>query len=59
MAENQDVEYKQIWKDEWLEWICGMANTTGGTIYIGMNDNGTVVGLGDKADTIFDKLPYK
>ena len=59
MAENQDVEYKQIWKDEWLEWICGMANTTGGTIYIGMNDNGTVVGLGDKADTIFDKLPGK
>ena len=24
MAENQDVEYKQIWKDEWLEWICGI-----------------------------------
>ena len=27
MAENQDVEYKQIWKDEWLEWICGMAKS--------------------------------
>ena len=20
--ENQDVEFKSTWKDEWLEWIC-------------------------------------
>ncbi len=28
MVENQDVEFKRIWKDEWLEWICGFANTS-------------------------------
>ena len=32
MFENQDVEFKKIWKDEWLEWICGFANTTGGML---------------------------
>lgn len=29
MIENQDIEFKSIWKDEWLEWICGFCNTTG------------------------------
>ena len=37
MIENQDVEFKKIWKDEWLEWICGFANTTGGVLYIGVD----------------------
>lgn len=59
MAENQEIEYKKIWKDEWLEWICGMANTTGGILYIGLDDNGKVVGLGDSANSLFDKLPGK
>jgi len=26
MSENQTVEYKQIWRDEFLKWICGFAN---------------------------------
>lgn len=59
MAENQEIEYKKIWKDEWLEWICGMANTTGGILYIGLDDNGNVVGLGNSANSLFDKLPEK
>ncbi len=36
MIENQDVELKKIWKDEWLEWICGFCNTTGGMMYRSM-----------------------
>ena len=48
----QDVEFKKIWKDEWLEWICGFANTTGGIIYIGADDDGNIVGL-DNAGSIF------
>ena len=32
MLENQDVEFKAIWKDEYLKWICGMANANGGII---------------------------
>ena len=59
MIENQDVEFKKIWKDEWLEWICGFANTTGGFLYIGVDDNGKVVGLGNAAQSLLDKLPGK
>lgn len=59
MIENQDVEFKKIWKDEWLEWICGFANTTGGVLYIGVDDNGKVVGLGNAAQSLLDKLPGK
>ena len=34
MKENQDVDFKQIWKDEYLKWICGMANSNGGIIIL-------------------------
>lgn len=26
MAESQNIEYKQSWRDEYLKWICGFAN---------------------------------
>ncbi len=48
MPEHQTIEYKKSWHDEFLEWICGYANAYGGTLYIGKNDNGDVVGLSDK-----------
>lgn len=35
MPESQNIEYKTIWKDEYLKWICGSANAQGGTIFIG------------------------
>lgn len=44
-SENQNVEYKEIWRDEFLKWICGFANARGGTIYIGVDDNGKVIGV--------------
>ena len=45
MSENQNIEWKESWRDEYLKWICGFANAVGGKIYIGMDDNGKVVGL--------------
>ena len=39
--ESQNVEYKLFWKDDYLKWICGFANAQGGTIYIGIDDNGS------------------
>lgn len=45
MAENQNVEYKESWRDEYLKWICGFANAQGGRIYIGIDDKGNVVGI--------------
>lgn len=48
MLEHQTIEYKESWHDEFLEWICGYANAYGGTLCIGKNDDGVVVGLNDK-----------
>lgn len=45
MPENQNVEYKSSWRDEYLKWICGFANAQGGKLYIGIDDNGKVCGV--------------
>ena len=56
--EFQNVEYKQSWKDEYLKWICGFANAQGGTLYIGIDDNGSVVGIKD-AKKLLEDIPNK
>jgi ATP-dependent DNA helicase RecG len=58
MSENQNIEYKESWRDEYLKWICGFANANGGSIFIGMNDSGEVVGLKDAKKLLAD-IPNK
>ena len=58
MNESQNIEWKESWRDEYLKWICGFANATGGRIYIGMNDNDKVVGVAD-ADKLLEDIPNK
>lgn len=45
MIESQNIEYKESWRTEYLKWVCGFANAQGGTIYVGIDDKGKVVGL--------------
>jgi len=45
MPEQQNIEYKQSWHDDYLKWVCGFANAVGGVIYIGKDDAGNVVHL--------------
>ncbi len=60
MPEKQNVEWKERWKDEYLKWICGFANAQGGTIYIGKNDNGEVVGINNHYPQLKqNKIIYK
>lgn len=60
MPEHQTIEWKELWRDEFLEWICGYANAYGGTLYIGKNDNGEVVGLSDKDRRgLLESIPNK
>ena len=40
MSENQNIEWKESWRDEYLKWICGFANAQGGKIYIGKREIG-------------------
>jgi len=58
MPENQNIEYKSSWHDEYLKWICGFANAHGGTIFIGKDDAGKVIGV-DKAKKLLEDLPNK
>lgn len=56
--ESQQIEWKWSWQDEYLKWLCGYANTEGGTLYIGVNDDGYVVGLED-SKRMLESLPNK
>lgn len=58
MQENQNIEWKENWKDEYLKWICGFANASGGSIIIGKNDNGEIVELKNPKKLLED-IPNK
>jgi ATP-dependent DNA helicase RecG len=58
MTESQNIEYKELWKDDYLKWICGFANAQGGKIFIGINDNGKIVGI-DNATKLMENIPNK
>ena len=58
MPEQQNIEWKQSWRDEYLQWISGFANANGGVLYIGKDDSGNVVGV-DKYSKLMEDLPNK
>jgi predicted HTH transcriptional regulator len=43
MAENQHIEWKESWRDEYLKWICAFANAQGGVLEIGRDNRGRVI----------------
>lgn len=58
MPEQQNIEYKQSWHDDYLKWVCGFANAVGGVIFIGRDDNGKVVHLSNYTKLMED-IPNK
>lgn len=58
MPEQQNIEYKQSWHDDYLKWVCGFANAQGGVIFIGKDDSGKIVGI-DDYKKLMDDLPNK
>ncbi|NOX47999.1 MAG: transcriptional regulator [Chlorobi bacterium] len=58
MPENQNIEWKESWRDEYLKWICGFANAIGGKIYIGKNDKGENVGI-NNPKKLMEDIPNK
>ncbi len=58
MNESQNIEYKQNWKDEYLKWIAGFANASGGKIYIGLDDIGKPIGL-TNVSKLMEDIPNK
>ena len=58
MPEQQIIEWKESWRDEYLKWICGFANAQGGKLYIGCDDTGKVVGVSNSKKLLED-IPNK
>lgn len=56
--ENQNIEYKESWRDEYLKWVCGFANAQGGRLYIGIDDKGNVCGV-ENAHRLSEDIPNK
>ena len=49
--ETENVEFKAQFVDDIYKEIIAFANTDGGTVYIGIDDNGDIVGIDDVDDT--------
>ena len=58
MTENQNIEYKESWRDENMKSIAAFANANGGTVFIGKGDNGKTVGLA-KTGKLMEDIPNK
>ncbi|MBN2801524.1 MAG: putative DNA binding domain-containing protein, partial [Deltaproteobacteria bacterium] len=58
MTESQIVEFKESWRDEYLKHICAFSNTEGGTLFIGIKDNGEVVRV-KKVKKLLEDIPNK
>ena len=53
--EDPNNEFKESWNStELLKWVCGIANADGGRMYIGVKDNGEVVGLSNSKKLMED-----
>lgn len=58
MTENQNIEWKESWKDEYLKWICGFANAQGGKLIIGKSDNARTIGV-ENSKKLLEDIPNK
>ena len=53
--EDQNNEFKESWNStDLLKWVCGFANAKGGKMYIGVKDNGEVIGLSNSKKLMED-----
>ena len=57
-TESHNIEFKESWRDEYLKWICGFANAQGGTLFVGIKDNGEICGVQD-AKKLMEDIPNK
>ena len=53
--EDQNIEFMESWNStELLKWICGFANAKGCKMYIGVRDDGEVIGLSNSKKLMED-----
>jgi len=54
--ENQNIEWKESWHNDYFKWICGFANAQGGTLFIGKDDQGKIKPLAN-AQKLLEDIP--
>jgi len=54
--ENQNIEWKESWHNDYLKWICGFANAQGGVLFIGVDDHGNIKHV-DNAKQLLVDIP--
>lgn len=58
LKETQILEFKETWRDEYLKTIAAFANTEGGRLIVGINNNGKIVGV-NNSKKLLEDLPNK
>ena len=58
IKESNSVEFKESWKDDYLKQVCSLANARGGILYVGLADDGSVVGI-ENAAQLLEEIPNK
>lgn len=56
--ETQNIEFKSNWRDEYLKVICAFANASGGKLVIGVDDDGSSIGVKD-SKRLLENIPNK
>ena len=56
MREDLRTEFKESWSDKFIRNIAALGNTEGGTLYIGVDNKGKVVGT-DNVDKLLKLIP--
>ncbi len=57
-SESQTTEFKQLWKDDYIKTISAFANSDGGKLYVGVDDDGEIVGI-ENAKKLLEDIPNK
>lgn len=59
--ESQTVEFKESWNDDYIRNISAFANSKGGILYIGVKNNGAIIGIepAQKLKKLLEDIPNK
>lgn len=55
-GESETLEFKRIWKPDFLKTLCAFANMSGGILLVGIDDDAEIIGV-DHANLLLETLP--
>ncbi|MFP4522849.1 MAG: helix-turn-helix domain-containing protein [Fibrobacterota bacterium] len=58
VKESSKTEFKRSWRDEYLKTVCAFANSEGGKLFIGIDDDGKTIGI-ENAQKLLEDIPNK